>query len=112
MARGEAPSLRSGWTRVAATRSTAYRRTVSATWTPRTASISFTISWACATGWRSSSGLTPPCTSSICSSASGLGYPMETRAMKRSRWASGSGYVPSISTGFWVATTMNGLGSS
>lgn len=31
--------------------------------------------------------------------------------MKRSRWASGRGYVPSISTGFWVATTMNGLGS-
>lgn len=28
--------------------------------------------------------------------------------MKRSRWASGSGNVPSISTGFCVATTMNG----
>ena len=30
---------------------------------------------------------------------------------KRSSWASGSGYVPSYSTGFWVATTMNGSGS-
>ena len=28
--------------------------------------------------------------------------------MNRSRCASGSGYVPSISTGFWVAITMNG----
>ncbi len=36
---------------------------------------------------------------------------MDTRAMNRSRCASGSGYVPSISTGFCVATTMNGLGS-
>jgi hypothetical protein len=30
------------------------------------------------------------------------------RAMNRSRWASGSGYVPSMSIGFWVATIMNG----
>ena len=28
--------------------------------------------------------------------------------MKRSSWASGSGYVPSYSIGFCVATTMNG----
>ena len=30
---------------------------------------------------------------------------------KRSSWASGSGYVPSISMGFWVASTKNGAGS-
>ena len=38
-------------------------------------------------------------------------YPTVRRAMNRSRCASGSGYVPSISTGFWVATTRNGRGS-
>src|SRR4051812_34043210 len=32
--------------------------------------------------------------------------------MKRSTWASGSGYVPSNSTGFCVARTMNGRASS
>ncbi len=32
--------------------------------------------------------------------------------MKRSSWASGSGYVPSYSTGFCVATTRNGRASS
>src|SRR4051812_34238807 len=32
--------------------------------------------------------------------------------MKRSTWASGSGYVPSNSTGFWVASTRNGRASS
>ena len=32
--------------------------------------------------------------------------------MNRSRCASGSGYVPSISIGFWVAITMNGACSS
>ena len=31
--------------------------------------------------------------------------------MNLSSWASGSGKVPSISMGFWVASTMNGLGS-
>ena len=32
--------------------------------------------------------------------------------MKRSSCASGSGYVPSYSIGFWVASTMNGRASS
>ena len=31
--------------------------------------------------------------------------------MNRSSWASGSGYVPSCSIGFWVAITKNGSGS-
>ena len=31
--------------------------------------------------------------------------------MKRSTWASGSGYVPSASIGFSVARTMNGVGT-
>ncbi len=30
---------------------------------------------------------------------------------KRSRWASGSGYTPSLSIGFWVASTKNGDGT-
>ena len=34
---------------------------------------------------------------------------MAIRAVNRSRCASGSGYVPSISIGFCVAITMNGL---
>ena len=33
------------------------------------------------------------------------------RSRKRSSWLSGSGYVPSNSTGFCVAITMNGRGS-
>ena len=31
---------------------------------------------------------------------------------KRSRCASGSGYTPSLSMGFWVASTRNGIGTS
>ena len=32
--------------------------------------------------------------------------------MNRSTWASGNGYVPSDSIGFWVAMTRNGLGTA
>ncbi len=39
------------------------------------------------------------------------GYPIETRIRNRSSWASGRGYVPSYSIGFWVASTMNGRSS-
>ena len=34
------------------------------------------------------------------------------RSRNRSSWLSGSRYVPSWSTGFWVAITMNGGGSA
>ena len=34
------------------------------------------------------------------------------RSMKRSSWLSGRRYVPSWSTGFWVAITMNGGAST
>ena len=51
------------------------------------------------------------CVSSISISASLSGYPMEIRAMNRSRCASGRGYVPSISIGFCVATTIKGSSS-
>src|SRR6266516_6240797 len=37
---------------------------------------------------------------------------MAIRIVNRSSWASGSGYVPSYSIGFWVAITMNGRASS
>ena len=48
--------------------------------------------------------------SMISLSSSSAGY--VTRSLKRNRssWASGSGYVPSISIGFWVARTKNGDG--
>jgi len=36
---------------------------------------------------------------------------MTTLNMKRSTCASGSGYVPSLSMGFWVASTRKGSGS-
>ena len=35
---------------------------------------------------------------------------MRTRTANRSSWASGSGKVPSYSTGFWVAMIMKGWG--
>src|SRR5262245_3263135 len=40
------------------------------------------------------------------------GYPISILKRKRSSCASGSGYVPSVSTGFCVASTMNGFGSA
>ena len=43
-------------------------------------------------------------------SCSRLGYPMASRTAKRSNWASGKEKVPSYSTGFMVAITMNGVG--
>src|SRR5256885_1025083 len=36
---------------------------------------------------------------------------MRMRSRKRSSWDSGSACVPSYSSGFWVASTMNGRGS-
>jgi hypothetical protein len=66
------------------------------------------MSSALATGSSASRGDDEPCASSIASSDSALGYPMEMRAVNLSRCASGRGYVPSISMGFWVAMTMKG----
>jgi hypothetical protein len=45
-------------------------------------------------------------------SSCGVGYVTSVMNMNRSSWASGSGYVPSCSIGFWVASTKNGSGSS
>ena len=45
------------------------------------------------------------------SSSSCCGYPITTLSMNRSICASGSGYVPSDSIGFWVAMTRNGSGT-
>ena len=39
------------------------------------------------------------------------GYGTSTLSRKRSRCASGSGYTPSDSIGFWVAITMKGCGT-
>src|ERR1035438_4321120 len=47
----------------------------------------------------------------ISTSSSTDGYSMRVLNRKRSNWASGSGYVPSNSMGFCVASTKNGLGS-
>src|SRR5690606_3446805 len=62
-------------------------------------------------GRRWPSGWPASCVRSMRSSASASGYPAVSRAMNRSRCASGRGHAPSISTGFCVATTRNGLGS-
>ena len=91
MARGEAPSLSSGEVRVALTRLMTYCLIAWATCTPRTAAMRARMSLPCATGSSWSSGDDDPCESSIESSASGSGYPMEMRAVKRSRCASGNG---------------------
>ena len=48
----------------------------------------------------------------ISSSSSLSGYPTDSFSMKRSTCASGSGYVPSWSMGFWVARTRKGDGRS
>ena len=53
-----------------------------------------------------------PWASRIATSASRSGSPSATRMRKRSSCASGSGYVPSSSTGFCVAITRNGRGSA
>ena len=68
-----------------------YSFTWPATSTPRTASISDRTSSAVATGLSWSSGDDDPCVSSISSSAAAVGYPIEIRAVNRSRCASGSG---------------------
>ena len=44
-------------------------------------------------------------------SSSSAGYRTRSLNRNRSSCASGSGYVPSISIGFWVASTKNGAGS-
>ena len=53
----------------------------------------------------------PATRSMIRSSSSREGYPTLTLSMKRSTCASGSGYVPSCSIGFSVASTRKGVGS-
>ena len=59
-----------------------------------------------------SSGGSVVCSASIRASSPSGGYPIVIRTAKRSSWASGSGYVPSYSTGFWVAMTRNGRSST
>ena len=49
--------------------------------------------------------------STMSRSSSRVGYETRILSMKRSSWASGSGYVPSCSIGFWVASTRNGSSS-
>ena len=43
-------------------------------------------------------------TLSTMTNSSSVGYPTSTFIMNRSTWASGSGYVPSVSMGFWWLT--------
>ena len=77
--------------RVAAQIAMMYSFTWPATSTPRTASMSARTSSAVATGLSWSSGDDDPWVSSISSSATAVGYPIESRAVNRSRCASGSG---------------------
>ena len=55
-----------------------------------------------------SSGGSLVCSLSMRASSASGGYPIDSRIVKRSSCASGRGYVPSYSIGFWVASTMNG----
>ncbi len=90
-ARGEAPSRSEAVCRVAVTRSTTYCRIAGEVHTSRTTRIIRATVAASVVGPSSSSGDAPPCRSSMATSAAADGYPIEMRAMKRSRWASGSG---------------------
>ena len=88
---GEAPRRRALLERVAWVRSTMYWRTEGEVCTSRTArTIAETVA-ASVTGWSASRGEAPPWRSSMSSSARAEGYPIEIRAMKRSRCASGRG---------------------
>ncbi len=49
--------------------------------------------------------------SSTSTSSAGVGYVSTSFMRNRSICASGRTYVPSSSMGFWVASTMKGLGS-
>src|SRR5688572_3315848 len=71
---------------------------------------SSTTSSSAHTGPRPCSGCDWPCAASIATSSSALTYPRPKRTANRSSWASGSGYVPALSIGFWVATTKKGSG--
>ena len=77
----------------------------------RTRRCSESSSSAPSTG-RTSPSLSPVVDSTICSSSARVGYPTLSSNMKRSSCASGSGYVPSCSIGFCVASTKNGFGNS
>ena len=64
------------------------------------------------TGCSDCSGWTLPCASSISTSCSRPTYPNPKRTANRSSCASGRGYTPALSIGFWVATAKNGSGST
>src|SRR5438105_2715196 len=75
-------------------------------------SASATASRASATGCNESSGGSAVCSVSMRASSGSGGYPICRRIVNRSSCASGSGYVPSYSIGFCVASTTNGRASS
>ena len=95
--------------RVACTRSTAYWATLRSTNTASDRRCS-AISSSRLTTWPACGGLTA-IRSMIVSSSAAVGWSRTIFIMKRSRWASGSWYTPSLSIGFCVATTKNGAGT-
>src|SRR5262245_47017595 len=113
--RGLPPTRRDGCWRVARTSSTTYWSTSSATRSPETYSRTSARRSRLITGasWKSSiRGIDGrcPCTRTISTSDSRVGYDTSSLNMKRSSWASGSGYVPSCSIGFCVARTKKSRG--
>src|SRR5699024_5711133 len=113
--RGETPSCSEGEVRVACTISTMYPSTSGEVCTSSTSACACFRSSGVATARRPASARlrgSKFCAwrvrISISASRSGSG----TRSFNKnlSSWASGSMYVPSYSTGFWVAMTMKGSG--
>src|SRR5580765_6189703 len=96
--------------RVMRTSSSAYRITDSATGTRRTSRWNATRS-APETGRSNCGSRIAVVVFTTMNSSSSGGCSMTMWNMKRSSWASGSGYVPSSSMGFCVANTKNGSSS-
>ena len=100
------------WRRLASAMSIMYDLRALARYTSRTLLTIASTSSEETTGCSSRSWSAAPWPSRISISAVRPGYPSEMRSRKRSSWLSGSRYVPSCSTGFCVAMTMNGGGST
>lgn len=85
------PSRSAGVLREAVTRATTYCLSAGLAYTPRTTSMSWRTVPASVTGRSRASGSALPCWSSMAISAAFAGYPIDRRAMNRSRCASGNG---------------------
>ena len=109
---GLAPTSSWASSRVARTTATAYLCSSGATWTSSTLAWMALNSSAVTTGAMGTSSMRRSARRvRIPTSSSSDGYPTLVERRKRSSWASGRGYVPSDSMGFWVAITRKGDGN-